>query len=330
MKIGNVRINGLTALAPMAGVSDRAMRTVCKEQGVSYLVGEMVSAKGMYYGDRKSAALLETGANEHPVAVQLFGSEPHIMADSAVKALRYAPDIIDINMGCPAPKIVGSGGGSALMREPRLAGEVIKAVVNAVPVPVTVKLRAGWDEADKNAVECAKIAQQSGAAALTIHGRTRSQFYAGAVDYDIIHQVVSAVSIPVIGNGDVCDIPSAKRMLATGCQLLMIGRGALGAPWIFGQLEHYFKTGEVLPEPPFSSRMQTLLRQVSLMLAYKGEYLGMREARKHAAWYFKGLRGAAALRKRAGGLCSYSDLLALCDEAVLLARTDSQEAQNEA
>lgn len=317
MRIGNVTIEGHTALAPMAGVADRSFRTICKELGASYLVGEMASAKGMHYSDKKTALLLEVTEPEHPMAVQIFGTEPALMADCARSALRFSPDIIDINMGCPAPKIVGGGAGSALMKTPVLAGKIIEAVARAVDIPVTVKLRLGWDDEHQNAVELARIAQESGAAAVTVHGRTRQQMYAGRADLAAIRQVVKSLSIPVIGNGDVCDPVSAKRMLdETGCALVMVGRGALGAPWVFGQIERYLRDGVLLPAPPMERRMEILLRQIKMAVAHKGEYIALREARSHAAWYFKGLRGAAALRREAGQLEVYSDLERLCERAL--------------
>lgn len=317
MRIGNVTIEGYTALAPMAGVADRSFRTICKELGASYLVGEMASAKGMHYSDKKTALLLEVTGPEHPMAVQIFGTEPALMADCARSALRFSPDVIDINMGCPAPKIVGGGAGSALMKTPVLAGKIIEAVARAVDIPVTVKLRLGWDDEHQNAVELARIAQESGAAAVTVHGRTRQQMYAGRADLAAIRQVVESLSIPVIGNGDVCDPVSAKQMLdETGCALVMVGRGALGAPWVFGQIERYLLDGVLLPAPPMERRMEILLRQIKMAVAHKGEYIALREARSHAAWYFKGMRGAAALRREAGQLEVYSDLERLCERAL--------------
>lgn len=319
MKIGSVEIHGYTALAPMAGVADRAFRTICKEFGAAYVVGEMASAKGMSYGDKKTADLLGVTEPEHPIAVQLFGTEPQLMAQCAAAALRYHPDIIDINMGCPAPKIVGSGAGSALMKTPKLAGEIVRAVSRAVDIPVTVKLRLGWDEEHINVLDLAQRAEENGAAALTVHGRTRMQMYSGSCRREYIRQVVESVSIPVIGNGDVTDIASAKKMLEeTGCSLLMIGRGALGSPWIFRQLEDYFRDGTLTPEPAFPQKMEVLLRQIRLAIAHKGERVAMNEARKHAAWYFTGLHGAAALRREAGTLSSYDDLLRLCEKAISL------------
>jgi tRNA-U20-dihydrouridine synthase len=246
MKIGNVDIKGYAALAPMAGVADTAFRTICRQFGACYVVGEMASAKGLCMSDRKTARLLSVTDAERPMAIQLFGNDPEVMAAAAVKSEEYGPDIIDINMGCPAPKIVSNGGGSALLKDPLLAGKIIESVVRAVKVPVTVKIRKGWDDAHVNAVEMAHIAEESGAAAITIHGRTREQMYRPYADLEIIRKVKEAVKIPVIGNGDVTSPESAKKMYdETGVDLVMVGRGALGAPWIFRQIEEYLSTGKV-------------------------------------------------------------------------------------
>ena len=317
MHIGPVEISGFAALAPMAGVADKAFRTLCRCYGAAYTVGEMVSCKGLQYGDRKSGQLLQLGETEHPAAAQLFGSEPALMAAAVTDAKRAGADVIDINMGCPAPKIVSSGGGSALMRTPALAGRIIEAVVKAAgETPVTVKLRKGWDEEHVNVCEMAKIAENCGAAALTIHGRTREQMYAGRADLAAIRAVVEYVRIPVIGNGDVVDGPSAKNMLdTTGCRLVMLGRGALGRPWVFRQISAYLSDGTLLPDPPFPERMQALIRQAQMAIEEKGERAAMREMRKHAAWYFTGLRGAASLRREAGTLQALNDLTALCQRA---------------
>lgn len=317
MKIGTIEIKRTAALAPMAGVADRAFREICKEFGASYLVGEMASSKGMHYHSKKSFELLAVGEKEHPIAVQIFGDDPYIMAQAAKNALEYAPDVIDINMGCPAPKIAGNGGGSALMKHPRLAGEITEAVASSVNIPVTVKFRKGWDDEHCNAVEFAHIMQESGAAALTVHGRTRQQMYSPPVDLDIIAAVKQAVSIPVIGNGDCVDIQSVVNMYNyTKCDLVMIGRGCLGAPWLFEQVDRYFTDGTVLASPTLEKRMEVMLRHLKLICQYKGESGGMREARKHAAWYMKGLRGAASLRHLAGKLTTYQDALHLA-QAVL-------------
>ncbi|MFT8887464.1 MAG: tRNA dihydrouridine synthase DusB [Ethanoligenens sp.] len=309
MYIGTVEIKGHTALAPMAGVADTAFRTICKAHGAAYVVGEMASAKGFVMQATKTAELLSVTTAERPMAIQLFGNDPEIMAEAAQKALAFSPDIIDINMGCPAPKVAGNGGGSALLKDPALAGRIIDSVVHAVPLPVTVKIRKGWDAAHVNAVEMAHIAEESGAAAITVHGRTRAQQYAPSADWDIIAAVKAAVRIPVIGNGDVDSPQAAARMLTqTGCDLVMIGRAALGQPWLFEHVETYLRSGELLPEPDVAQRMTVLLDHVRLLCTLKGERIGMREARKHAAWYMKGLHGASSLRGEAGKLVVFSDL----------------------
>lgn len=308
MKIGSLELKRTAALAPMAGVADSAFRQICKEFGACYLVGEMASAKGMHYSDKKTARLLTVREQERPIAVQLFGDEPEILAEAARKALAFQPDVIDINMGCPAPKVAGNGGGSALMKNPALAARITEAVVRAVDLPVTVKFRKGWDDQSVNAVEFARAIEQSGAAAVTVHGRTRQQYYAPPVDLDIIAAVKQAVSIPVIGNGDCVDIPSVINMYKyTKCDLVMIGRGALGSPWIFRQVDRYLTDGTVLPDPSLPERMQVMLRHIKLICENKGESGGMREARKHAAWYMKGMRGAPAFRKQSGELRTYAD-----------------------
>lgn len=317
MKLGNLELKKHAALAPMAGVADTAFRLICKEFGASYLVGEMASSKGMHYGDRKTARLLGVQNEERPIAVQIFGDEPEIMAEAAVKAMAFQPDVIDINMGCPAPKVAGNGGGSALMKNPPLAGRITEAVVRAVPVPVTVKFRKGWDDEHVNAVEFARIMEESGAAAVTVHGRTRQQYYAPPVDLDILAAVKAAVSIPVIGNGGCTDIRSVVHMYEyTNCDLVMIGQGALGNPWIFRQVEAYLSAGQILPPPTVAERMEVMLRHIRLICDTKGEAQGMREARKHAAWYLKGMRGAAAFRRQSGGLHTFADAQALAREAL--------------
>lgn len=303
MNIGNVTINGLAVLAPMAGVADRAFRELCVEFGAAYVVGEMASAKGISLNDKKSAELLYLSQAERPAGVQIFGDDPHIMAQAAVKSLDFTPDIIDINMGCPAPKIASSGGGSALMKRPQLAQQIVAECVKEIPLPVTVKLRAGWDEQTVNAPELSALIEQAGAAAVTVHGRTRKQMYAPPVDYEVIKKVKQTVSIPVIGNGDITDGITAAEMIAkTGCDLVMVGRGALGRPWVFRQINAYFIDSTVLPEPPVQERMEIMLRHIRLLCQYKGDYIGMREARKHAAWYMKGIRGAARYRQEIGAL----------------------------
>ena len=317
MKIGNFEINGYAALAPMAGVADRACRELCIEFGAAYVVTEMVSSKGLTMHDRKSDKLMMLGETEKPAAVQIFGCDPATMAEAAKKAAATGCEAIDINMGCPAPKIAGNGGGSALMKDPDLAARITEACAKAVDLPVTVKFRAGWDENSINAVEMAKLQENVGAAAITVHGRTRKQMYAPPVDLDIIKQVKQAVSIPVIGNGDIVDALSAENMYkTTGCDFIMVGRGALGAPWVFTQINEYFKNGIILPDPPIEERMETMIRHISKLCEYKGEYVGMREARKHSGWYIKGVRGAAALRQEIGSLETMDQLRVVAQKVI--------------
>lgn len=310
MKIGNIEINTRTAgLAPMAGVADRAFRELCVEFGAGYVVGEMASAKGITRNDKKSAELLSLSGAERPAAVQIFGDEPETMAKAAVMALAYKPEIIDINMGCPAPKIAGGGGGSALMKNPQLAQDITRAVVQAVEIPVTVKIRTGWDSNSLNAVEIAKRCEDVGAAAITVHGRTKQQMYAPPVDYETIRKVKASVSIPVIGNGDVEDGLSAAKMLElTNCDYLLVGRGALGRPWVFSQISAWLGQERMIDEPPVSQRMVIMIRHIKRLVEYKDEYIGMREARKHAAWYMKGIRGAAKYRQEIGKLNTIEQL----------------------
>ena len=310
MKIGNLGIDGRAFLAPMAGAGDRAFREVCAGFGAAFTVSEMVSAKALQFGDRKTAELMELGAAARPAAIQLFGSEPDAMAEGAKRAMAFSPDAIDLNMGCPAPKITGPGAGSALMKNPELCGEIVAAVRRAVPVPVTVKLRAGWDERSRNAALVAKLCEQAGAGAVTVHGRTRAQMYAPSADWSVIREVKEAVRIPVIGNGDVTDAFSAARLLEeTGCDAVMVGRGALGNPWVFRQINAYLSDPcSVVPPPDVCEKMLVLLRQVRLACGYKGEARAMREARGHVGWYLKGLRGAAEFRRRSSFLKTYAEL----------------------
>ncbi len=317
MKIGTILLPRTAALAPMAGVGDRAFREICRSFGAAFTVGEMASAKGLMYNDKKTEQLLCLGEGEHPGAVQLFGDDPGFLADAARRAAEFGPDWIDLNMGCPAPKIAGNGGGSALMKNPKLAGEIIRAVVQAVDLPVTVKFRKGWDAGSVNAVEFAKMCEANGAAALTIHGRTREQMYAPSADWEIIAAVKQAVHIPVIGNGDVVDAESCAALYRkTGCDLAMVGRGALGRPWVFGQIAAYLDTGVCPPEPDLPQRMQVLLRHARLACQYKGEYIAMREMRRHSFAYMKGIRGAADFRRRSGMVSTLEELQALTDELI--------------
>lgn len=297
MEIGNLKFDHIAFLAPMAGIADRAFRELCVQHGAAYTVTEMVSSKGLTMGDKKSAQLLAIGS-ERPCGAQIFGDDPETMAQAAKKCLAFSPEIIDINMGCPAPKIASNGGGASLMKNPQLAYEITKAVAEAVPVPVTVKIRKGWDNDSINAVQMAALAEKAGAAAVTIHGRTKEQMYSGKVDYDIIAEVKKSVSIPVIGNGDITDEQSATMMMEkTNCDAIMIGRGALGNPWIFSRINAYFDECRVLPPPTITQKMVTMLGHVQKIIEYKGEYIGMREARHHAGYYTKGLRGGATLRR---------------------------------
>ena len=315
MRIGNTVLSGYAALAPMAGVADRAFRELCMDFGAGYCVSEMVSSKGIAYHSQKSAELMAISDDERPCAVQIFGTQPDTMADAARFAMQYRPEVIDINMGCPAPKIAGSGSGAALMRDPELCGRIVQAVSRAVDIPVTVKLRAGYDSNHKNAVEVAKIAELNGAQAVTVHGRTKEQFYAPPVDYDVIRDVKQAVTVPVIGNGDVCDAESAQYLYEyTGCDYIMIGRGALGNPWVFRAINEYFEKGIIINPPTLDEKCGTLLRHIEAIVRYKGEPVGMREARKHTAYYLKGFRNAAKLRNLAFSMRTLDDLKDLIGE----------------
>ena len=315
MQIGNVALGGYAALAPMAGVADRAFRELCMEFGAGYCVSEMVSSKGIAYNSKKSAELMRVSDAERPCAVQLFGTEPDTMAQAAVFALNYSPEVIDINMGCPAPKISGSGSGAALMRDPELCGRIVKAVSRAVDIPVTVKIRSGFDEDHINAVEVALIAERNGAQAVTVHGRTRKQFYAPPVDFDIIRDVKQALTIPVIGNGDICDAKSALHMYEyTGCDYIMIGRGALGNPWVFREIDEFLSSGASIQPPSLEEKLSVLTRHISRVVELKGEYIGMREARKHTAYYLKGFKNAAKLRSLAFSMETLEDLKKLINE----------------
>ncbi len=316
MQIGKVNINGRLALAPMAGVTDLAFRRICREHGAALTVTEMVSAKALCYKDKKTPRLLELGGDEHPAAAQIFGHEPDTMAEGARIALeRSGCDIIDINMGCPAPKIVNNGDGSALMRDPALAAQVIEAVVRAVDVPVTVKFRKGWDEKSVNCVAFAQMAEQAGAAAITLHGRTRAQQYSGTADWDAIRDVKQAVSVPVFANGDVAEPEDAACILAhTGADGVMIGRGALGDPWLFERANALLETGVCPPLPPFAERIDTAVRQIELAAQQKGEHIAMLEARRHVNCYLKRQSGLKAFKTRICALERLEQLYAVAAE----------------
>lgn len=307
-------------LAPMAGVSDRAYRELCVRFGAAYCVSEMVSSKALSFNSKKSEELMEISDLERPCGIQIFGDDPKCMADAAKHALENKPDIIDINMGCPAPKISSNGSGSALMKNPRLCGEIVKAVTAVTDIPVTVKIRKGWDDDSVNAVEVAKICESAGAAAITVHGRTRQQYYKPPVDYDIIRAVRESVSVPVIANGDIDSAERAKEVMdITGCDLVMIGRATLGNPWIFSQINAYLENPNVkIHTPDLEERLGVMIEHIGKMVEYKGEHMAMLQARKLVVGYFKGMKGAAALRNEAGKIKTLDDLYELRQKALSL------------
>lgn len=309
LKIGNIEIENPVFLAPMAGISDLPYRVLAKEQGCGLVYTEMISAKGLYYENKKTNRLLDIAKNEKAIALQIFGSEAEIMAKIAEQLNPLPFQILDINMGCPAPKIVKNGDGSALMKQPKRAGEIISAVVRASEKPVTIKIRKGWDQSTINAVEIAVIAQEMGAKAIAIHGRTREEYYSGQADWDIIKQVKKETTIPVIGNGDVFSPEDAKNMMEyTGCDAIMIGRAAQGNPWIFKRTTHYLKTKELLPFPSTQEIIDMILRHTEMLVQYKGEKLAIKEMRKHIAWYTKGLDKATSLRRESNKLRTQSQV----------------------
>ena len=309
LKIGNVELENRYILGPMAGVTDLPFRLLCKEQGAGLLCMEMVSAKAIYYNNRNTESLLEIHPDETPVSLQLFGSDPKIMSEMAKRIEERPFAILDVNMGCPVPKVVRNGEGSALMKEPKLVYEIVSALVKAIDKPVTVKIRKGFDDDHVNAVEIAKIIEEAGAAAVAVHGRTREQYYSGKADWDIIRQVKEAVSIPVIGNGDVTSPQKADELVRrTGCDGIMIARGAEGNPWIFSEMIHWEETGELPSRPDKDEIREMMLKHARLQLKYKGEFCGIREMRKHVAWYTKGLKGAARLREKVNAVESLEEL----------------------
>ncbi len=315
MKIGNVDIGGNVVLGPMAGVTDLPFRVLCKEAGADLIYTEMVSAKGIMYNNKNTESLLQVEDMERPVALQLFGADPEIMSQQAKRIEGRNFDIIDINMGCPVPKVVNNGEGSALMKNPKLIGEIVSAMTHILEKPVTVKIRKGFGEQDCNAPEIAKIVEDAGGAAVAVHGRTREQYYSGKADWDVIRRVKEEVSIPVIGNGDIFTPQDAKRMLEeTGCDGVMLARGVRGNPWLFTQTKAYLKDGTLLPKPPISQVIETILRHGEMQVAYKGEYLGMREMRKHVAWYTTGYPQSAKLRNQINAIENLTDLQVLLED----------------
>lgn len=320
LNIGGVPLKSHAVLAPMAGVSDRAYRELCVRFGAAYCVSEMVSSKALSFNSKKSEELMEISDLERPCGIQIFGDDPKCMADAAKHSLENKPDIIDINMGCPAPKISSNGSGSALMKNPRLCGEIVKAVTAVTDIPVTVKIRKGWDDDSVNAVEIAKICESAGAAAITVHGRTRQQYYKPPVDYDIIRAVRESVSVPVIANGDIDSAERAKEVMdITGCDLVMIGRATLGNPWIFSQINAYLENPNVkIHTPDLEERLGVMIEHIGKMVEYKGEHMAMLQARKLVVGYFKGMKGAAALRNEAGKIKTLDDLYELRQKALSL------------
>ena len=320
LNIGGVPLKSHAVLAPMAGVSDRAYHELCVRFGAAYCVSEMVSSKALSFNSKKSEELMEISDLERPCGIQIFGDDPKCMADAAKHALENKPDIIDINMGCPAPKISSNGSGSALMKNPRLCGEIVKAVTAVTDIPVTVKIRKGWDDDSVNAVEVAKICESAGAAAITVHGRTRQQYYKPPVDYDIIRAVRESVSVPVIANGDIDSAERAKEVMdITGCDLVMIGRATLGNPWIFSQINAYLENPNVkIHTPDLEERLGVMIEHIGKMVEYKGEHMAMLQARKLVVGYFKGMKGAAALRNEAGKIKTLDDLYELRQKALSL------------
>lgn len=318
LKIGNVELKSHAILAPMAGVTDKAYRELCVEFGAAYCVSEMVSAKALSFNNKKTEELMTISEFERPCGIQIFGDDPKCMAEAAIHSMENSPDIIDINMGCPAPKINSSGSGSALMKNPELCGKIVEAVTKAVNVPVTVKIRKGWDNNLINAVEVAKICEQAGASAITVHGRTREQYYKPPVDYDIIKSVKESVKIPVIANGDINSPKIAKKVMDyTGCNLVMIGRASMGNPWIFKDINDYFENPQKpLYVPTLEEKLNVMCKHIEKMVEYKGEYMGVLQSRKILSCYFKGIKGAAELRNQSGKVCTLDEVYYLKEKAL--------------
>lgn len=328
MKIGNVEIANNIALGPMAGVTDLPFRKLCKEMGCGLMYTEMVSAKAILYNNKNTDELLRVDENERPIAVQLFGSDPDIMAEMAARIEEGPYDFIDINMGCPVPKIVGNGEGSALMKNPKLAGDIVAAMVKKCKKPITVKIRKGFDDENINAPEFAKVLEANGASAVAVHGRTREQYYTGNADWDIISKVKAAVNIPVIGNGDITTPVDAKKMIEqTGCDGVMIGRAARGNPWIFKEVSHYLATGEMIERPTLDEVRKMILRHARMLVEYKGNFIGIREMRKHVSWYISGYPHSAAIRNQVNMVESIEELEELINEKVSII-VDTKAANN--
>lgn len=325
MNIGNVKIEGLASLAPMAGVTDKAYRKICRDFGAAFTVTEMVSSRAVIYNYKKTNELFDIEGEAYPTAIQVFGDDPAIMAEASKILAEARPAFIDVNMGCPVPKVAGNNCGSALMKTPEKCGEIVYAMSKAIDIPVTVKMRKGWDKDHVNAVEVAKICEQAGAKAVTIHGRTREQMYRPFADLSIIKEVKDSLKIPVIGNGDVVDANSAVKMLEeTGCDMVMVGRGALGKPWIFQEINAALRDDvRIMPEPPLSKRLLTMRKHIEDMCSLKGENRAMREARKHVAWYIHGLRGAAEFRRMSSELLTLNDL----DELIKAIYTENMKEE---